>query len=79
MESVPRTAFEDHSRHPRFAPWGPRLDIPQFPRSPFSTRCASPEANRLGLVPNVRAEDRAILLLQPHLDEGSEDNLEAHR
>src|SRR5439155_21065139 len=45
----------------------------------FSTRRAPLEANRLGLVLNVREEDRAILLLQPHLDERAEDNLEAHR
>jgi hypothetical protein len=42
-------------------------------------RRAPLEANRLGLVLNVREEDRAILLLQPHLDEGPEDNLVAYR
>jgi len=37
------------------------------------------EANRLGLILNVREEGRAILLLQPHLDESPEDDLQAHR
>src|SRR5439155_12080042 len=40
-----------------------------------STRRAPLETNRLGLVPNVREEDRAIPVLQPLLDEGPKDNL----
>src|SRR5437660_7064110 len=79
MESVPRTAFEDHSRTLAFARGVPDWIFLSSPATHSRRSCASPEANRLGLVPNVREEDRAILLLQPHLDEGPGDDPEAHR
>src|SRR5207244_3403638 len=55
-----------------------RPKIRQFPLSPCSTRRAPLEANRLGLVFDVGEEDRAVLLLQSHLDEGPENDLKAH-
>ena len=56
-----------------------RPRIGQFPFSPFPTRRAPLEANRLGLALDVREEDVAVLLPQPDLDEGPEDDLDADR
>src|SRR5439155_13429173 len=48
-------------------------------RQSCSTRHAPQVANRLGLSLNVGAEGRVVIALQPHFDEGPEDDLEAHR
>jgi hypothetical protein len=44
-----------------------------------STRHGPLVANRLGLVLNVGEEGWVVISLQPHFDEGPEDDLEAHR
>src|SRR5207249_11541558 len=49
------------------------------PPQSCSTRHAPQVANRLGLTRNVGAEGRVVIPLQPHFDEGPEDDLEAHR
>src|SRR3989304_934424 len=45
--------------------------------------CPDPQAplvaNRLGLTLYVGEEGRLVISLQPHFDEGPEDDLEAHR
>src|SRR5712664_136125 len=44
-----------------------------------SPRHAPLVANRLGLTLNVGEEGRVVISLQPHFDEGPEDDLEAYR
>src|SRR5882672_514497 len=44
-----------------------------------STRHAPLVANRPGLTLNVGQEGRVVISLQPHFDEGPEDDLEAYR
>ena len=65
---------------PAQPPRDSRPKIPAFPlSSPSSTRQAPDAADRLGLALNVCEEVPVAIALQPLLDEGPEDDLEAHR
>jgi hypothetical protein len=50
-----------------------------LPSQSCSTRYAPLVPNRPGLTFNVGQEGRVVLSLQPHFDEGPEDDLQAHR
>src|SRR6266498_3729691 len=57
-----------------------RLSIHGLPLSVSALTCQAPRAaDRLGLALNVGEKGRAVISLQPLLDEGPEDDLKAHR
>src|SRR5207247_4136166 len=56
------------------------LELPAFTRrSPGSTRLGSKAPDRQGLALDVGQQTPVAIPLQPLLDEGPEDDLEAHR
>src|SRR3989442_10821342 len=79
------TLLVSSHRSPYFRPsvWGGsgkrQPSLRSVPPQSCSARHAPLVANRLGLTLNVGEEGQVVIPLQPHFDEGPEDDLEAHR